>query len=73
MTEEEQLEKRLELEEENKKIARAISGMTPPGTTFNLITATVGEQTQAAYISNTQRESAIEMMKEMLHRWNVNQ
>ena len=73
MTEEEQLEKRLELEEENKKIARAISGMTPPGTTFILITATVGEQTQAAYISNTQRESAIEMMKEMLHRWNVNQ
>lgn len=65
--------RRIVLEERSRVVADTIVQMMPPDTTFMLITANVGENANLSYISNAQRESAIEMMRELLHRWDANQ
>lgn len=69
----EEREKRLTLEFTTREIADRIKEMLPPNTTFMLFLSDVGEDGNLAYVGDTQRESAIPMMREFLHRWGANQ
>jgi hypothetical protein len=68
----ERREKRMELEFQTLEIADRIKDLMPDGTTFILITASVGKDGSMGYVGTLKRESAIELMKELLHRWGVN-
>jgi len=48
--------------------------MLPPNCSFMLMLAGTGEDYKhLTYVGNTQRESTIEIMRELLERWGANQ
>jgi len=66
-------EERLEIEWQTRAIAEKIQKDMPPGRTFMLFTMETGENPRLGYVSTCTRESAIELMREFLHRWGANQ
>jgi len=68
----EQMEKRLKLEVATRHIADVIKDTLPEGVTFMLFLANVGKG-NIAYAGDTQRESAVEILKEHLNHWGANQ
>lgn len=57
-------DERLELEQINAELARAIAPCMPPGTGFALMMFTFGERGSFAWCSNANRQDMLRMLKE---------
>ena len=70
-----QMQKRLELEVATREIANIVESLLPEGTGFMMFLARTAPEGHPAiaYVSNVERESAIEILKFHLDDWGANQ
>lgn len=61
-------QQRKSMESTMRDIGRVLKNAMPPGVAFCLVLASIGEKGWTTYMSSVEREDAINLLKELIHK-----